>query len=332
MRTSGGRQGRITYRSSKGVCVLKRALDRSLWVPRRQTFPEQPAEPAARVAGHKERPARVLLGWLPAAAGEALLEQYQNGLDAADRSARISRAREAVEARSAGVDQTDLVSPVPPELADYVARLDATLAGTERRREGRRVAMVDLERVVAFQPHVFTDALPESLSRPGAGAIEDIAAVTLPLGQTETATSEYDSKRKTYTVTSRSRNLRILGKIGGKVPQYDGKTAYGFVADVGASFVEVVRFQDRYLLYDGYHRAFGLLSRGISRVPAFVRDSETLEGLVPEGMLPENTWLGERPPMLSDYLDDRVVVSISLPVAQRMIVIQALELSTPGFC
>ena|SRR5712692_24341 len=38
------------------------------------------------------------------------------------------------------------------------------------------------------------------------------------------------------------------------------------------SFLQVARFQDRYFLRDGYHRAFGFLSRGIWRVPAFVRE------------------------------------------------------------
>ena len=42
-------------------------------------------------------------------------------------------------------------------------------------------------------------------------------------------------------------------------------------------------------------------------------------------MLPQNIWLGDRPPMLRDYHDDRVAASVLLPAQHRMIVIHAIE-------
>jgi hypothetical protein len=95
---------------------------------------------------------------------------------------------------------------------------------------------------------------------------------------------------------------------------------------VPPSFIEVARFQGCYLLRDGHHRAFGLLSRGITRVPAYVRDVATAEDLAPAGMLPRSAWLGDRPPLLRDYHDDLVAEPVLLPVPSRTIVIQAVEL------
>jgi hypothetical protein len=92
----------------------------------------------------------------------------------------------------------------------------------------------------------------------------------------------------------------------------------------------VARFQGCCVLRDGYHRAFGLLSRGISRVPAFVRGFDTLEDLAPAGMLPQSAWLGQRPPLLRDYHDDRVAESVRLPAQRKMVIVQALELSPQG--
>jgi hypothetical protein len=105
---------------------------------------------------------------------------------------------------------------------------------------------------------------------------------------------------------------------------------FGFGVAVAASYIQVARFQNRYVPRDGYHRAFGLLSRGITRAPAFIRDFDTAENLAPAGMLPENTWLGDRPPLLGDYHDDRVAETVSLPARHPMVVIHALELFPTG--
>jgi hypothetical protein len=59
--------------------------------------------------------------------------------------------------------------------------------------------------------------------------------------------------------------------------------------------LEIVRFRNRHMLRDGHHRTFGLLARGITRVPAFIRDFDILENLAPAGMLPHGDWLGDRP-------------------------------------
>src|ERR1019366_6051202 len=87
-------------------------------------------------------PARALLGWLPPEHAETLLD---------------SQALAAVAARPAGIDQDGLISPLPGELADHVTRLGATAAGARMRVEGWDIAMVDLARVVAIAPSVFTD-------------------------------------------------------------------------------------------------------------------------------------------------------------------------------
>src|SRR5437016_1945530 len=85
-------------------------------------------------------------------------------------------------------------------------------------------------------------------------------------------------------------------------------------------------------LRDSYHRAFGLLSLGITHVPAFVRDITTFEELVadPRTMLPQDSYQGQRPPVLTDYLDETVSAAGQLPVVHKMIIIQALELTPIG--
>jgi len=287
------------------------------------------AQPAPAAGVRLERPARVPLGWLPPERGEFFLVSNQAGVGLSEaQRARVREARDAVAARPAGIDQADLVSALPPELADHIARLAMTPPGAGMRTEGWDIAMIDLERVVAIQPSVFTDTATQRVAGLDPGDLLSIAELTLPINHTAPVSVEFDEFKQAYILTSPNPNLKVVANFNGPLP--NGMPGFGFGVAVAASYVQVVRFQNRYVLRDGYHRAFGLLSRGITRVPAFIRDFDTAENLAPAGMLPQNTWLGDRPPLLRDYHDGRVAESVSLPARHRMIVIHALELFPTG--
>ena len=106
---------------------------------------------------------------------------------------------------------------------------------------------------------------------------------------------------------------------------------FGFIVGVSGSFMQVASFRGRLLLRDGYHRALGLISRDIFEVPVFYREFETFEDLrVPPGMLPQDAYLGDRPPLLTDYLNSAVSAITTVPAMQKVVVVQALEIATLG--
>jgi hypothetical protein len=208
------------------------------------------------------------------------------------------------------------------------------------RADGWEIAMVDLARVVAIAPSVFTDTAIERAAILDPGDLRGIAELTLParhprpIGELSPGDDvlpihcQYHYLTKTYTITSPNLNLAVISNFdapGNRAPQ-PSQMGHGFTVGVPPSFIEVVRFQGRYVLRDGHHRAFGLLSRGIIRVPAYVRDFVTAEDLAPAGTLPRSAWQGDRPPLLRDYHDDLVAEPLLLPVPSRTIVIQAVEL------
>src|SRR5207248_7467972 len=100
---------------------------------------------------------------------------------------------------------------------------------------------------------------------------------------------------------------------------------------VGQSLMQVACLNGCRILRDGYHRAYGLLRRGITRVPLLVKEFPSIESLeLPPGMLPQAEWLGDNPPYLSDYLDDDVAASVRLPITQQIVVVQAMTLTSVG--
>lgn len=200
-------------------------------------------QPAPGTGIQRRRPARALLGWLPAEPAEFLLaEQAGAGPSEAQRT-RVREARDAVVARPAGIDQAGLVSALPAELAGHVAQLESTPAGAGMRAEGWDIVMVDLDRVAAFQPHVFTDTAAERVAVLDPGDLQSLAELTLPVNHTAPVSVQYDELKQAFTITSPNPNVKVIGNVNGPLP--DGTPAFGFKVTVTASSVQVARFQGR---------------------------------------------------------------------------------------
>jgi hypothetical protein len=286
-----------------------------------------PVELPSITPGHGQRPARALLGWMAPGQGELAMVSNQIGVPLSpEQRVRLDQARAGVAVRPPDVDQREVVSALPSTLGDHVDRLRATSPGAQMFLEGWEVAMVDLTEVVAFQPVVFTDTAAERVANVDISEVEAVAEYTLPTVHVPQIATQQSNDQNVLIFTSPSPNLRVIGNFHGPVPQAGGMPGGGFVVAEVPSFVQVIGVGGRYILRDGYHRAFGLISRGVTTVPAFVRSFEHLNGLVPDGMLPHEAWMGDRPPLLTDYHDEVVAETVYLPAAQKVIIVQALEI------
>ena len=279
--------------------------------------------------GSVSRPARALIGWIPQAEGQLILAQRRiTHANLPEHVARVAQARAAVQARNGDVDQAYLLSDVPEVLSEYVTRFTAQAAFAPFATEGWSVKIADLSKVCALQPVVFSDHAEERAQAAAPGDMLSLAKVTLPISGPTQLPLQFDQIRNTWIIPSRNPNLRIVGHFAGPV---EGKTGCGFLVEVTASFVQVVFHRGRYLLRDGYHRSLGLLARGMNHVPVLYREFTPFENLgLGPGMLPEQAYLGDRPPLLADYLNDEVSAEVSLPASQKMIVVQGMEMNPLG--
>jgi hypothetical protein len=280
----------------------------------------------------ERRESRALLAWVPDEQAQLMLrEGQQHEPFTPAHQALLDRARRGLQARGGGVDQADLIRPMPASLAPYVARLEKNSQAKAYFEEGWRAALVDLTRVCAFQQFVFTDHCRE---RVDATRIEDaraLAEVTLPLEPAVPVTFQFDRRRQLFITSLANQNLQIVGAFGGLAPGMPAGTIHmGFQVRMVTSFVQVGSMQGRYYLRDGYHRCLGLLSRGARYVPALVREDMAMADLVGPGALEFEALLGPKPPVLADYWADDVSVTLRLPSPRRVISVQAAELSVYG--
>jgi hypothetical protein len=306
----------------------------------------QAAEPTMEVAGRladqsggqpqqMRRPARGLIGWMPKEGAQMFLNGNMGGVAATTEQVSIvEAAQRTVGERTPVAVQSEVVTDAPPELLDHINQLRADAAAASMLNEGWQVSMVDLTRVCGFQPVVFSDSAADRARGLDGSDLAGIAKVTLPIGAQAEFTQSFDPGRNSWILSSRNPNLQVLANFAGPVATQQGTVpAFGFLASVTTSFMQVAEFEGRYFLRDGYHRAMGLLGARIHCVPAFVKPVASIEELIPKNinmMLPQAAYRGPRPPLLPDYLDDLVAASAKLPAVQKLIVIHALELSTLG--
>jgi len=284
--------------------------------------------------GQVTRPARALIGWMQQA--EAQLILAQRIVQLAGSKSHVDRAlaaQQTVAARNPLVEELHILDEPGPELNEHIATLVGKPDYLPFATEGWCVKIADLSKVVALQPMVFWDHAQERTDSAIVGDMPTLAKITLPIrsGQ-EQLPVQFDPARNTWMITSRNPNLRIVAQFSGPVDvNGQAMTGCGFIVTVSPSFVQVVRYRKRLILRDGYHRSLGLLAKGITHVPVLFREFGKFEALgLGPGMLPEASYLGDRPPLLSDYLTDTVSAEVELPASQKMLVIQGMEMNPVG--
>ena len=279
--------------------------------------------------GTLNRPGRVLLGWMSDHDGALALAGRNAALAATSEELRIRviAARASVASRAPYQLPAEVVTTDHPDLVLIEQRLRQAPDAVSFWAEGWRLAMVDLRHVCSLQPTVNTE---DALERVAAVTDDDpitVAAVTLPASAPTELPVQFDPTRNTWLVNAPNPNLRIIGTFAPAAQPGGAGIALGFLIGITASFLQVALHHGRPVLRDGYHRAYGLLARGIRHVPAFVRDFGQSDLGVGPGLFPPDVYLSTQPPLLTDFLDDDVAASIGIPISQKMLVIQGLELT-----
>jgi hypothetical protein len=273
------------------------------------------------------RPARYLIGWLPPDEAIAVLamrdEEEFDGTEAAERA---EAARRAAASRHPAVGTDGVVAEGPPELRACQARLgEANPRLASMFQRGLRLEILDLRRICAVQQAVFTDAEAPDIDPDD---VEALAGWTLRDAGNPMLDVHYSARRRAWTVLVDDPNIRVVNRFRTDLEHGVG---LGFELRQFGSSLQAVRFRDRFLLVDGYQRAYALLSKGVHLAPGLVGEADSIDVLRELALgLTMDVVLGPRPPLIPDFLDDQISAEVRTPVGPRVLVIEAVDIRTAG--
>lgn len=201
--------------------------------------------------------------------------------------------------------------------------------------------MVNLREVLAFQKIINTEGL-ESRIASARTSKEGLFKLCLPENPPLPPTGAMvDLDGKGITVSALNPNLRILGNQVSEaqintVPNTPAMKAMAltFFINMGNNYLQVVRYNDRYFIRDGYHRAVGLLRENIDVVPCIVIEARDFAQDVVSGQqnmfLPYEVLYGPYPPRLTDFWDDAVSRTVMRLTTRKVIRIRGDEFLVQG--
>jgi hypothetical protein len=284
------------------------------------------------------RPVRILLPWferreaITALLGFRMPSREQEA-DAASKEYDAARAALATRLPCSG--EAPEVEPPPPEIADAAASLLKQLQASPWEKDrpcNLRVAVVNLRQVVAFQKAISLDGVAERVATVAVDDWRSLAALCLPNGDRipeDELRGTFDKDERGMTITSLNPNLRAssVRPLG----QRSGAHVFGVEVVFGTPFVHVVEYQGRLFLRDGCHRTFGLLARGLDRVPCIVERGTSPADIHGGGtsFIGRETLLGPQPPFLTDFHDPAYSRTVEQQCFRKVVRIRVEEFVIP---
>lgn len=96
-----------------------------------------------------------------------------------------------------------------------------------------------------------------------------------------------------------------------------------FVVAAGANLMMVREFNGRYVLANGYHRAWWLRSRGIDMVPVVLMHVSSEAQLTQPGFIQADILSSDQPPIIDHFLDDKFSMTDEVRAMVRAVKITA---------
>jgi hypothetical protein len=197
-------------------------------------------------------------------------------------------------------------------------------------------AMVELDRLVVFQPNVTREFVDELKARLGPDPDQkSLFRFCIPLERPEPAVKVQRLGSRRYQVSSESADFRFLEAAIFQPYQITDYQAHGRIGAVigavvgfGSNFLNVIRDEGkRILLNNGYHRAVALRELGITHAPCIIQEVTRRDELaVAAGSTVNRTpffYFGKkRPPLLKDFFDPKIRKVLPVRRMRRVVEIE----------
>ena len=275
---------------------------------------------------------RVLLPWLDRREALVALLGFRLPLAHEEVSALSALYDVQVAARRArlpfDLPPPDL-EPLPDSLAERGEAFLASLSSSLVKERNLRVGIIDLSQVLSFQKVVAVEAAEKRVQGVTQDDWQSLVDLCLPVVRAgEQIQGVFDKDGGGLTISSDNPNLRVSPVQQVKRGPNGGEELIGFNVTFGMAHVQVTRYQDRCYLKDGYHRSYGLLARGIRRIPCVLSDSLTFAdvmGAAAAAFIAQEHLTGPHPPRVSDFLDPNLSALTQQQMFRKVVRIRAEE-------
>jgi hypothetical protein len=281
-------------------------------------------------------PARALIGFMPR---DEALQLLAGGPVSTSETKHFEQLwRQYAEAAQADRKFTEVtpLEEIPDEIS---ARLEAFASrpdvGGLMQPHDWSVGFADVSKnVLSYQRVVIVKDVDARIGNVSGRDLGSLVDICLPPPQTSQMLGAFDQAQLAFTTSSVNPNLRIAGFDIANTPGAQPGQAQqilGFRITMGSTFVQLVEYKGRWMVRDGYHRLYGLLAKGITRIPCVVIRAKTFEetGAGRPGFFSFETLYGSQPPLVTDFLSDRIAADIQVQATMRVIRIKADEFFVP---
>jgi len=284
------------------------------------------------MANRETTPWRTLLGFFKA--DEALGFAKSQGYEfSPDEEAALKREIEKALRAVAGLPDRTGTSPemleVPVAASEHLSKIEKDPTFAEHTNGMLRWGwkLVEIAKLRTFQTQVnqsYVDRLAEEVPPVGdfLGALRFCVPERGSKGL-QKVTMAFNPVTNTFSVVSENLDLRILGQAQGEDPTTKRKFT-GFAWGFGLPTISVVGYKGKYMIRNGYHRAFALLKKGHTHLPALVLETDNfqLTGAAAAGFFSIDVLLSSRPPLMADFLTDAAII-IPRPKMRTVLLIHA---------
>jgi len=177
---------------------------------------------------------------------------------------------------------------------------------------------------LALIDHEYLDTIRPELS--GETALS-YAKFALPENINIPAKAAVSPDNRSVLLVSRQKSLVVSGM---SVQQTPIGLEVRFLLTSGAAVVTVSRVGNRYYLKNGIHRVYVLASLGLTEIPCvLIRESQYSQTLSAYPAFSPSSLMQARPPLLCDFLDGKLSVTVPLQRTSKVIRIAAEDMIVP---
>jgi hypothetical protein len=131
-------------------------------------------------------------------------------------------------------------------------------------------------------------------------------------------------KEHLYAIKSAGYDMRVMGSRASLDPKTRDRTV-SFTVGWGHPYVQVATLRGRYVLKNGYHRAFALRKKGIEYLPCILLEASSYDDLEctgPPTFFGEKPIMGAHPPVFSSFSDAEIAPRTKMRSLQKVTVLR----------